>query len=326
MLPSRIASSSSILSFRTSQFGRLTRSSLRTGPPAHDRRLAVVQPVRVRARVVDVVRVLPLGGAAGAEVAVAGGGQCLAQSLVGGIEVVVAQRASHPRRRTLAHRRCGDVARACRAGARLHRNATRPAPGAGRSACVVASAARYEVFFAGRLASKAAFTASVLRPSSLATAAYIAVSRASCSALCAASILSNAALTVAWSMFRPVASAAMSFEWSGFGGRAPLRLAAGGRLRRAVGVEDLLDVRDVDVQRRGERRRHLGAAIGSRPGRLGRPRCVERGLQLRARDAERLGDRGELRGGHRAARALAAWHEPCSTCWSSSRSWRPGRR
>ncbi len=61
-------------------------------PPAHDRRLAVVQAVGVGAGVMDLVGVLPFGRSAGAEVPVARRGQCFAQSLVGGHELVIAQR------------------------------------------------------------------------------------------------------------------------------------------------------------------------------------------------------------------------------------------
>jgi hypothetical protein len=73
--------------------GQVDEVLVEDGPAAHDRRLAVVQPVGVRAGVVDVVGVLPLGGPAGAEVAVAGRGQRFAQSLLAGIEPVVLQRA-----------------------------------------------------------------------------------------------------------------------------------------------------------------------------------------------------------------------------------------
>ncbi len=68
------------------------------GAPAHDRRLAVVAAVAVGARVVLLVGVLPLGGAAGAEVAVAGRGQRLAQALGAGLVCVVGEH------RLLAHR------------------------------------------------------------------------------------------------------------------------------------------------------------------------------------------------------------------------------
>ena len=61
-------------------------------PPAHDRRLTVVEAVRVRAGVVDVVGVLPLSRAARAEVAVARRGQRLAQPLLGRVEPVEHQR------------------------------------------------------------------------------------------------------------------------------------------------------------------------------------------------------------------------------------------
>ncbi len=56
---------------------------------AHDGRPPVVDPVRVRARVVDVVRVLPLRAAPRAEVAVAGRRERLAQPFLRGLEPVV---------------------------------------------------------------------------------------------------------------------------------------------------------------------------------------------------------------------------------------------
>ena len=79
-------------------------------PPAHDRRLAVVQAVRVGAGVVDLVGVLPLRRAAGAEIPVAGRRQRLAQTLLGTLEPVVCQRLLIHVRVTLAHRRCTEVA------------------------------------------------------------------------------------------------------------------------------------------------------------------------------------------------------------------------
>jgi hypothetical protein len=59
--------------------------------PAHDRRLAVVDTVRVAAGVVHLVGVLPLRRAAQAEVAVAGRGERFAQPLVGRLKAVEAQ-------------------------------------------------------------------------------------------------------------------------------------------------------------------------------------------------------------------------------------------
>src|SRR5674536_366196 len=59
---------------------------------AEDRRLPVVYAVDVRARVVEIVVVLPLGGASGAHVAVAGRGQRLAQPLFGRVEALVGER------------------------------------------------------------------------------------------------------------------------------------------------------------------------------------------------------------------------------------------
>jgi hypothetical protein len=59
---------------------------------AEDRGLAVEDAVRVRARVVDASLVLPLGGPARAEVAVARRGQCLPQALLLGLEAVVRER------------------------------------------------------------------------------------------------------------------------------------------------------------------------------------------------------------------------------------------
>jgi hypothetical protein len=59
------------------------------GEAAEDGRLAVVDAVRVGARVVDPVGVLPLGCAPGAQVAVARRGQRLAQALLVGVEACV---------------------------------------------------------------------------------------------------------------------------------------------------------------------------------------------------------------------------------------------
>ena len=69
--------------------GQVDEVLVEDGTPAHKRRLAVVAAVRVRPRVMGATRVLPLGRAACAEVAVAGRGQGLAQALPVGLEVVV---------------------------------------------------------------------------------------------------------------------------------------------------------------------------------------------------------------------------------------------
>ena len=71
--------------------GQVDEILVEHGTPAHHRRLSVVAAVRVRPRVMGAARVLPLGRAARAEVAVAGRGQGLAQALLVGLEVVVGE-------------------------------------------------------------------------------------------------------------------------------------------------------------------------------------------------------------------------------------------
>jgi hypothetical protein len=64
------------------------------GQPAQDGRLPVIDPVRVRPGVMHPVGVLPLGGAASAQIPIAGRGQSFAKPLPIRVEPFVGQRES----------------------------------------------------------------------------------------------------------------------------------------------------------------------------------------------------------------------------------------
>jgi hypothetical protein len=74
--------------------GKIDEILVEHGQAAQDRRLPVIDAVRVRAGVMHPVGVLPLGGATSTQISVAGGGQRLAKAFLIWIEPFVGQRES----------------------------------------------------------------------------------------------------------------------------------------------------------------------------------------------------------------------------------------